>query len=648
MKKKTKKQRPKQKPKQKRTSARGTAGTDATWSSSAASGVWNTAANWSPATVPTDAATFGASNQTGITFAGGSSASVDNIEFEGGAASYTLTFTETSPATPTLTISGGGVSNASSNAQVLEVAAFSASRDTPQLAFTNSANAGGSGMQYKAGPTDPSGQGGGVIRFYDTSTAGSASFEVTTGSGTPPHQGSTVGGEVTFSETASAGTASFNVYGSTSTTDGDTFGNVVFHDSASAANATFTNIGATEPSGDGGNTQFYDTSTAGNGIFHNQGASVAGGYGGDVAFDSIATASHGHFHNYASTAGKGSGGVTSFNNNCPQMPSTQGASAGKGFFYNYGAGATGQGGGHVFFQSKYGSPTAADGLFVNCGSAVSGSSSAAGRTVFSISLPQLDAFTPTAGNAAFLNAAGTSAGAPGGLTEFTVNTFENTTPCTSTAAKARKGAKPGKATAVNSVGPNAGNALLVNVGATVQGAYGGQTSFGGAQPSGSTQWVVSSAANATILATAGTNGGYGGRIVFYDGSSGGSATIGLSGNATLDVSGAGQSITVGAMNLTGGIIACSLGTQTTNVNVTGNVSITGSVTFSFNAGGGFLTGNAYTILTAANLNGYLASQFLGNAIGQAKPTFSIVNNSLVVTFSSSGAKERPPRSRTRA
>jgi hypothetical protein len=146
----------------------------------------------------------------------------------------------------------------------------------------------------------------------------------------------------------------------------------------------------------------------------------------------------------------------------------------------------------------------------------------------------------------------------------------------------------------------------------------------------------------------GSNGGNGGTIVFLPSSSGGSATIRLSGNGTLDVSKSGQTLAIAGMDLSGGIIACSLGTQTTDVVVTGNVNIWTPVTFNFVAGTGFEEGTAYTILTAPNLSGYAASQFSGNPVNQATPAFRIVGNSLQVTFDSTGASaDRPPQSRSR-
>jgi hypothetical protein len=63
----------------------------ATWNLDPATNDWNTATNWSPATVPnatTDIATFGASNTTSVL----TSANVDlaSLVFTAGAPSYTI------------------------------------------------------------------------------------------------------------------------------------------------------------------------------------------------------------------------------------------------------------------------------------------------------------------------------------------------------------------------------------------------------------------------------------------------------------------------------------------------------------------------------------------------------------------------------
>ncbi len=655
-------------------------GGSATWNTQPATGQWNTATNWTPATVPTNMATFSTSSLSTISFDPNGNATVDNIAFVGGAPAYTLTFSAPAPNAPALTISGDGVTNSSLSTQQFVVASSAENYKQPQLKFTNSAVAGWTNVTYAVGAaTTPGAAGGGVIGFYDTSSAGSASFTVTTGSGTPPKHNSTVGGEVGFSDNSTAGTATFTVSGTTSATDGDTFGNVAFHDNSNAANATFTNAGGTIAKGDGGNTQFFNNSSAANGLFHNVGATVSAANGGDVAFDGTATAAQGQFHNYAATASGGYGGVTSFNNNAPDtVPSTTGASAGMGIFCNYGAKASGQGGGHTYFTARYGSPTAANGTFVNYGSAVPGSASIAGHTVFSITTSDGTDYSPDAGSGYFWNFPGTAAGAPGGYTEFTVYTDEKTAiigtnrsvvrpaasggksaaasaPSTSggisravspsiaakhassgTASSAVKAANSGRASSGGNA-PSAANATCINLGALAQGAYGGQTIF----------YATTSAANARLVASGGNNGGYGGKIAFYDQSSGGSARVGLFGNGALNISDYGQaSLTIGALELAPGIIETTVGTDTPCLVVTGNLTITASpAVFEFESGSGFAANTPYTILTAPNLSNFTAADFTGNSLNGGSPSFSIVGNRLQVTFGSS-RKSSPSKARS--
>jgi hypothetical protein len=80
----------------------------ATWDLNPASGDWNTAANWMPATVPdgpTDTATFDLSNTTNVSIS--SNTELNAIVFDGGASAFTIT------ARPNvnLTISGAGITN---------------------------------------------------------------------------------------------------------------------------------------------------------------------------------------------------------------------------------------------------------------------------------------------------------------------------------------------------------------------------------------------------------------------------------------------------------------------------------------------------------------------------------------------------------
>jgi len=575
------------------------------WNPEASSGDWNTASNWSPAGVSTDTAAFAVSAQTAISFSRASGTAVNNIEFAAEAPAYTFTFSAPSPSTPTLVISGNGVTNDSMSQQNFIVAAASAGYQNPQLKFANSASAGGANNYYCAGPATAQDSGGGVIRFADTASAGSANFMAWTGAGTPPRHGSTVGGEISFGDSSTAESARFTIYGSLGS-DGDTFGNAVFHDNSTAAYATFTNLGGTVAGGDGGNTQFYDNSTAGGAHFYNKGGTCSGANGGDVAFDGTACGHYGHFYNYAAPAAGAYGGVTSFNNNPPEVTSG-GASAGNGAYFNFGARNTEQGGGgHVEFSARHGSPTAANGTFNNYGSTISGTSSA-GHTVFSINQPS--AYFPTAGNATFYNHPAAAQGGAAGFTEFSVYTDSSSKGDVSDSA--------GNGCDV----PTAGEGTFYNLGAFISGALGGYTTFSG----------TSTAGNAVLFAYGGVNGGYGGRIAFYDSSSGGASSISLADNGELDLGDHSGAVTLANLELVGGIIRVKLGDTPTSLTLTGALALPNTTTFSF-LSCGIAAGTPYTVLTAPNLSDFSADQFSGNSVDGMTPVFAIVGNALQVTF----------------
>lgn len=570
--------------------------TKSTWNTQPASGEWNTAGNWSPSGVPSDTAVFAASSMTAITFSSTSEATVENIEFADDASAYTFTFGPSN--SPALTITGRGITNRSNRQQSFVVAATSSGYKSPQLKFANTATAGSSDMFYCAGPVTEQGYGGGVISFCDKSTAGSASYKVWTGAAAPPEH-NTVGGEVSFSDASSADHARFTIYGSLGS-DGDTFGNVVFHDIATAANATFTNVGGTVSGGDGGNTQFYGNSSAAFGVFDNWGGTHSKANGGDVAFDATADGGQGHFYNHAAKAAGAYGGVTSFNNNPPHV-TKNGASAGHGSYFNYGAREGEQGGGgHVEFSAKYGSPTAANARIVNYGSTIE-SKSSAGHTIFSINLST--DYCPSAGNATIWNHPGEAEGMAAGFTEFSVY---------------------GTGSGGSNV-PTAGNGTFFNLGGYAPNATGGYTVFSS----------TSTAGNATLIAYGGTNGGYGGRIAFYDDALGAAAHVQLFGNGALDIGNHTKGVTIGTLDLTGGTIVVQLGTNVTSLAVTGELTLNSSyATFSFwtKEGGGFAFNTPYTILTSTCLSGFTAAQFSGNSIEGVEPAFAIVGNDLKVTF----------------
>jgi hypothetical protein len=175
-------------------------------------------------------------------------------------------------------------------------------------------------------------------------------------------------------------------------------------------------------------------------------------------------------------------------------------------------------------------------------------------------------------------------------------------------------------------GPDAGSAIIINVGSFTYGGGGGTTLF--------EDW--SSAANATVIATGGMLGGNGGYIGFSQYATGGAATIGLMGNATLDLHGSYlNTITIQNLELVGGTIITNVGSSGIALAVTGQLYInSGSVlNFTFNSKG-MTPGQAYTVLSAPNVTDYALSQFAGTNIGTYAPAFSFSGNNLQVTFGS--------------
>jgi hypothetical protein len=569
---------------------------------------WGVTENWTPQGVPTSQAFFGEADYTVVGFLDTDCVTtIDSIEFDDNALGYTFCFDSQNK--PGLTIQGDGVLNSSGVQQSFVISARSSGYSDPQLVFKNKATAGGDDLYYCVGPENDQDYGGGVLNFQNQSNAGSARFKVWTGAGVPPKKGSTVGGEVAFSNDSSAESARFVIYG-TLGTDGDTFGNVVFHDTSTAANAFFENIGGTVSRGDGGNTQFYGTSTAANGIFYNYGGTHSKANGGDVAFDTQADGAQGTFHNYAAPAKGAYGGVTSFNNNWPYVDDPIAASAGNGYYINYGA-RQGQlgGGGHLSFSAKYGSPTAANAVVENYGSTIDAKSSA-GHTIFSVDLSAKSTakYFPTAGNATIYNHSGEGKGNAAGYTAFSVYNESATE------------------TAAAGYVPTAAKATIVNYGGNSDGTIGGYTVFSNNTTAG----------EATLIAHGGTEGGYGGKIAFYDDACGSNANIVLDGNGELELGYHTGDVGCGTLTLTGGFISVQIGTEATGLSVAGELTMhSSSTTFSFWSEGeqNPVAGKAYKLLTASNLSQFDASNFKGNAVNDLEPQFNIVGNELQVSFS---------------
>jgi autotransporter-associated beta strand protein len=140
---------------------------DATWLLNPGTGNFNTAANWTPAAVPTGVATFGVSNTTAVSFS--ASTIVGAWTFNAGASNYTFTNANA------LTFDGAGISVFGGSATIVS---------NGIVRFLNSSTAGTATITNNAG-----------LFFAASSTAGNAIINNNSGAGT------------TFSGTSSAGNA---------------------------------------------------------------------------------------------------------------------------------------------------------------------------------------------------------------------------------------------------------------------------------------------------------------------------------------------------------------------------------------------------------------------------------------------------------
>jgi autotransporter-associated beta strand protein len=132
---------------------------NATWNATPSSGDFNTAANWTPATVPTGTAFFGASNTTSITFQPFTTTSIGTLQFNPGAPAYSFI---TSPGLSTsISITGAGIVNGSSNAPTFIIG------NQANIFFRNASTAGNAIIITNAG---------GLTAFVDSATGGNARF----------------------------------------------------------------------------------------------------------------------------------------------------------------------------------------------------------------------------------------------------------------------------------------------------------------------------------------------------------------------------------------------------------------------------------------------------------------------------------------
>jgi hypothetical protein len=242
----------------------------ATWNLNPTSGDWNTAANWTPATVPNgpnDTATFASSNITFVSFS--DYTEVNTIVFDAGASPFTIVINFFP------SISGGGIINNSGQIQNFFVTVFNT------FTFRNSASAGT--LTVFTNFTNECYEGGNTL-FLDTSTAGSGTF---ISYGTPLCSGP---GATSFFNSSTAGNGTFiNNGGPYAEGPG---GFTLFYDASTADNGTFTNNGGIGYLCDGGSTQFFGASTGGNGNFTNNAATDLSAGGGVTKFSDTSSASN--------------------------------------------------------------------------------------------------------------------------------------------------------------------------------------------------------------------------------------------------------------------------------------------------------------------------------------------------------------------
>jgi autotransporter-associated beta strand protein len=132
---------------------------DATWNATPSSGDFNTAANWTPPTVPTNTAIFGASNTTSILFQPFTTTSIATLQFNPDAPAYT--FATFPNLFTSISVTGTGIVNNSSNAPTFIVG------NQANIFFRGASTAGNATIITNSG---------GLTGFVDSATGGNARF----------------------------------------------------------------------------------------------------------------------------------------------------------------------------------------------------------------------------------------------------------------------------------------------------------------------------------------------------------------------------------------------------------------------------------------------------------------------------------------
>jgi autotransporter-associated beta strand protein len=208
---------------------------DATWLLNPATSDYNTAANWSPATVPTGTAFFGATNVPNLTFSSAATG-VGGWTFIAGAPAYTFTLGGSA-----LLFNGAGI--------VINAGSVTVD-NLISLSFIGPSSAGSAVINNASS---------GTIGFNGTSTSANAIIN-NAGRISLGEQGGL--GSATIANT---GFVSFQNHsrGDNATINNGSFGAVSFFDSSTAGNATITNNNITS------SVEFLNSSSAGNALITN-------------------------------------------------------------------------------------------------------------------------------------------------------------------------------------------------------------------------------------------------------------------------------------------------------------------------------------------------------------------------------------------
>lgn len=263
----------------------------ASWNLNPTTGDWNTAAHWTPATVPnspTDIATFSISNTPDIVIH--SSVELEALVYATTAASFIITLGDAGGLNVVnLIVSGRGIMNDDTNG-ILENIYIGpnliANGAKNTLSFRNNATVSEKTTLLLTHLLALGGQssdfGGGAIEFHSNSSAGLATLI--------NFQGSNDGGpgQTTFFDVSSAGESSIN---NSAFKAGSVPGCTNFTANSTAGNSVIVSSGSLDAIADGGHTTFLDSSTAGDAVLQANGTLFAGENGGGmVVFTDNSTA----------------------------------------------------------------------------------------------------------------------------------------------------------------------------------------------------------------------------------------------------------------------------------------------------------------------------------------------------------------------